>query len=144
MARGNRDSAIRGYRGTRHPARRGAEREAELVFRDGMKVLRLVFRGASLIVRYHEAGETGAAFDALRLGAEALAASARRPGPGGGATAALIVDLVEDEVGMMYEARAAERLMRAFRACFPGATLPREGDLRRGRPDGVGPLAKFD
>ena len=44
-------------------ARYRIEREVKSTVRDGLKVLRLVFRGVSLVVRYHEAGEMPEAFD---------------------------------------------------------------------------------
>jgi hypothetical protein len=127
MARGNRISAVRG---NRNPLvlcdRRRIEREVALTIRDGMKVLRLVFRGVALIVRYHDGGETEEAFGALRVGAGALVEAARRLGLGDRAIAELILDPIEDEVGMMYDAETADRLMHAFR-CFnkPGLREPR-------------------
>ena len=119
MARGNRTSAVRGNRGAPDfVRRRRIEREVQLTIKDGMRVLRLVFRGVSLIVRYHEAGETAEAFEGLRLGAEALAEAAGRLGLGDRATEKLILDPIEGEVGLMYDARTADRLVQALRQCF--------------------------
>ena len=96
----------------------------ELTIRDGMKVLRLVFRGVALVVRYHERGETKEAFDALRLGAASLAEAAGRLGLGDRAIAALVLDPIEEEVGLMYDAQTADRLVQALRQCFDRPGLP--------------------
>ena len=119
MARGNRDSAVRGDRSPLDLGnRRRIEREVELTIRDGMKVLRLVFRGVSLVVRYHEGGETEEAFDALRLGADSLAKAVRGLGLGDRAIAEVVLDPIEEEVGLMYDAQTAGRLVQALRQCF--------------------------
>ena len=83
-----------------------------------MRVLRLVFRGVSLVVRYHEGGETEEAFDALRRGAESLAEAAGHLGLSGRATAELVLDPIDGEVGLMYDAQTADRLVQALRQCF--------------------------
>ena len=128
MARGNRDSAVRVCRGSLgFRDRRRTEREAGFADRDDMRVPRLIFRGVSLVVRYHEAGETDPAFDALRLGAESLAEAADRLGLGVRRNAAPVLDPIADEVGLMYDALTADRLVQALRQCF---------DSRR--PDGSG------
>jgi hypothetical protein len=119
MARGNRNSAVRGDRSPLDLGnRRRIEREVELTIRDGMKVLRVVFRGVSLVVRYHEGGETEEAFDALRLGADSLAKAVRGLGLGDRATAEVVLDPIEEEVGLMYDAQTADRLVQALRQCF--------------------------
>ena len=119
MAGGNRSREIQANRSPLEPGYRcRTEREAELTIRDGMKVLRLVFRGVSLIVRYHEEGETDEAFDALQLGARSLAEAAGRLGLGDRATAELVLDPVEGEVDLMYDDETADRLVQAFRQCF--------------------------
>jgi hypothetical protein len=60
----------------------------------------------ALVVRYHEGEETDQAFDALRVGAESLA---------------------EAEVGLMYDAQTADRLVQTLRRCIGG---PRPGGAR--------------
>jgi hypothetical protein len=118
MARGNRDSAVRGNRSTTGPGhRRTTERETEVTIKEGMRLL-LVFRGVSLVVRYHEGGESDEAFDALRRGAESLAEAVGRLGLSGRAVAESVLDPIEGEVGLMYDARTAGRLMQAFLQCF--------------------------
>jgi hypothetical protein len=99
----------------------------ELIIRDGMRVLRLIFRGVSLVVRYHEAGETEEAFDDLRLGSESLARAASHLGLGDRATDGFVLDSVEEEVGLMYDEQTADRLMHALRQCLdrPGLPEPR-------------------
>jgi hypothetical protein len=119
MARDNRNTAVRGNRSTFDlGGRRRTEREAELTIRDGVKVLRLVFQGVSLVVRYHEEGETDEAFDALRLRAESLDEAAGHLGWGDRANAELVLDPIEAEVGLMYDVQTADRLVQAFRQCF--------------------------
>ncbi|MDR3634929.1 MAG: hypothetical protein P4L84_14085 [Isosphaeraceae bacterium] len=88
-----------------------------------MKFLRLVFRGVSLVVRYHEEGETDEAFDALRLGAESLAEAAAHQGLGERGTAELVLDPIAAEVGLMYDAQTADRVVLALRQCFDRPAL---------------------
>src|SRR5262245_42270268 len=129
MARGNSYSAIRGNRSTLGLSeRRRIERELELTIRDGMKVIRLVFRGVALVVRYHDGGETKEAFDALRLGAESLVRAAGQLGSGDRAIAELVFDDIEDEVGLMYDASTADRLVQALRQCFDRPDWSRAAD----------------
>jgi hypothetical protein len=80
--------------------------------------------GVTSVVRYQEDGETDEAFDALRLGAASMSEAARRLGLDDRAIDGLILDLVEDEVGMMYDTLTAGRLMQALRRCFSGTDLP--------------------
>jgi hypothetical protein len=119
MTRGNQKNAVRRNRSTFGPGERcGTEREVELTIRDGMKVLRLAFRGASLVVRYHEGGESDEAFDALRLDAESLTEAAGRLGLGDRSTTALILDSIEREIGLMYDAQTTNRLVQTLHQCF--------------------------
>ncbi len=125
MARGNRDSAVRGYRSTLNLGnRRGVEREVERPVSDRMKILHLVYQGVSLVVRYHEGDETEEAFDALRLGAQSLGEQADRLGLSDRAITDLVLDPIEGEVGLMYDIQTAERLVQALRLCFD-KPLPR-------------------
>ena len=124
MARGNRDSAVRGNFDSTDLVQRRAWRESEPIIRDGVKVLRPVLLGVTSVVRYQEAGETDEAFDMLQLGAASMSEAARRLGLGDHAIGGLSLDLVEDEVGMMCDAPTAERLMQALRLCFNRADLP--------------------
>ena len=118
MARGNRDSAVRGNRGTYGlGARRRIESEVESTIRDGMEVFRLVFRGVSLVVCYHEGGETEEAFNALRSGVASLIQATCRSGPGAPATTELVLESIEDELDLMYDTATAGRLSHALRQC---------------------------
>jgi len=117
MARGNRDNTVRGSRDT-HDFEDKQEAEVELTIRDGMKILRLVFRGVSLAVRYFEEGETEPAFESLRLGAESLAEVVGRLELDDRATVELIFDAIKREVGLMYDDNTADRLVRTLRLCF--------------------------
>ena len=124
MARGNRDSAVRGNRDSTNPVLRRAGRESEPIIRDGVRVLRPVLLGVTSVVRYQEAGETDKAFGTLQLGAASMSQAVRRLGLGDRAIDGLILDLVDDEIGMMYDAPTAECLMQALRQCFIRADLP--------------------
>ena len=124
MARGDRSSAVRGGRDSTDLVRRRTGREPDPAIRDGVRVLRVVLMGVTSVVRYQEDGETDEAFDALRLGAASMSEAARRLGLDDRAIDGLILDLVEDEVGMMYDTLTAGRLMQALRRCFSGTDLP--------------------
>jgi hypothetical protein len=116
MARDSRKSEVLGNRSAHDLRdRRRTAREVELTIRDGMKILRLVFRGVVLVVRYHEGGETEGAFEALRVGARSLAEAAGRLGLSDRATAELVLDPIAGEVGLMYDALTADRLTQALR-----------------------------
>jgi hypothetical protein len=119
MARGNRNSAVRGNRSAAGlVARQKMESEVELTIRDGMRVLRLVFRGAALVIHFHERGETEEARRALQSGVVSLAKAAGRVGLRSPAIAELILDRIMDEVGLMYDAATTERLAQALRRCL--------------------------
>jgi hypothetical protein len=119
MARGNRNSAVRGSRSPHHlAARRRIEGEVESTIRDGMSLLSLVFRGVSMVVRYHEVGETDAAFGSLCTEVASLDEAAGCMGLSAPAIAELVLGRIEDELSLMYDTSTADRLAQALRECF--------------------------
>ena len=119
MARGNRNSAVRGNRSPHHlAARRRIESEVESTIRDGMSFLRLVFRGVSMVVHYHEVGETEEAFDSLHTEVASLAEAAGRMGLNSLVIAELVLGCIEYELSLMYDPSTADHLAQALRECL--------------------------
>jgi hypothetical protein len=92
--------------------------EVERTIRDGVRLLRVVYRAVTLAVLYHEQGETYSAFAVLRRGTQALRATGSRLGSLDRETMVFVLDLAGRKLTQMYEAPTNERLLSALERAF--------------------------